>query len=320
MSTIDNAGNIHKGPGVPGGGQFAGRQNTAPSRSLTSIDSTVAQLEQAYFELWTDTDAGEKVRAVGEMPFNQTELATVTTDPTVLACLAGNTIADIGRHVARNPHTTAPTLHYIATDISRARAYEDRAIALHHPNTDIATLRTVWDGIDGDDSAQHLRHELAYNPNTPGDILATLMREHQVDAGRHPNLPDDVLAEAVTDPELASVVIRNPKLTDAQLRQAIAVTSVHDYDDDDSFWPAVVAAGAAGHPNASPETVEKLTKHPDAHVRKTATARQIGDRMRRNRARAEQEMRDAGGSEADIQAAGDTAAMIALDGREWGEG
>lgn len=35
MSTIDTVGNIHKGAGVPGGGQFTGRVNAAPTGQLT---------------------------------------------------------------------------------------------------------------------------------------------------------------------------------------------------------------------------------------------------------------------------------------------
>lgn len=34
MSTIDTSGNIHKGAGAPGGGQFAGKVNTAPAATL----------------------------------------------------------------------------------------------------------------------------------------------------------------------------------------------------------------------------------------------------------------------------------------------
>ena len=41
MSTIDSAGNIHKGAGAPGGGQFAGRVNTAPTGTLTDDESTL---------------------------------------------------------------------------------------------------------------------------------------------------------------------------------------------------------------------------------------------------------------------------------------
>lgn len=41
MSTIDTTGNIHRPAGAPGGGQFAGRVNTAPAQGL-SADATAA--------------------------------------------------------------------------------------------------------------------------------------------------------------------------------------------------------------------------------------------------------------------------------------
>lgn len=58
MSTVDSSGNIHRGAGAPGGGQFAGKVNTAPGALLTDevglttqtpidIDEQLAEL---YYE------------------------------------------------------------------------------------------------------------------------------------------------------------------------------------------------------------------------------------------------------------------------------
>lgn len=43
--TIDKSGNIHRGSGTSGAGQFAGRVNSAPSESLTAASPSAASLD-----------------------------------------------------------------------------------------------------------------------------------------------------------------------------------------------------------------------------------------------------------------------------------
>lgn len=312
-------------------GEFAKKVNDAPTGTLDAVaaldaqtDARVSELRSEYITMLLDGADGGHRRA-GEDCHRQAAYAEQTTDPAELAHLARNPIGEVALTVARNPHTTAPTLHAIATDATNTIADDARTAALHHPNVDVATLRHLWSFPHPTDRfSGYMRRAVLRAPATPGDILAdALLVEWEAIAGEHPNLPADTLAAAVGNPDLTHKVSKNPNLTDAQLRQAVKVTAEHAAlyaeNDDDSVWEAVVAADAARHPNASPETVAALATHPDAHVRKTARDRQTGDRIRRAQAAAEQEMRDAGGSETDVAVAGRLAANRALSGKEWGE-
>lgn len=327
MTTIDASGYIHKGKGSRGAGQFAGKMNSAPADTLVTPaeDSApwiqrTAQLSSDYLELWSDPEARKTVRAVGEQASRRAQLAESTRDPAVLAFLTGDIMGEIGVNVARNPAAPACVLHDIATDRRSSRQYEDRFAAVTRPQTDVATLQLIWSRTaDEDVWAPHLQRDMVHAPNATGEILTTLLDHHVAGAGKHPNLPADILAAAAADPSRAHLVIEHPALTDDQLREAITATAAHQYDDEDDIWAVTVAAGAARHPNASADTVARLTGHPDAHVRKTARDRQSGDRITRGRAAAEQEMREAGGSEDDIRKAGDAAAQMALEGAETGK-
>lgn len=51
MSTIDKSGNIHHGAGTPGGGQFAGKSNTAPAGALQT-DTDVTEPPAEFYRVW----------------------------------------------------------------------------------------------------------------------------------------------------------------------------------------------------------------------------------------------------------------------------
>lgn len=324
MTTFDAA--LHPRGRAQNAGQFRIKENEAPGaglegRSFVEMQAErIQELEDHWFALWTDTEPNAELDLVGEDPGRQADLARTTTDPRTLAQLARNTVGDVGSAVARNPHTPAGVLHYLATSQDRARAYEDRFHAIHNVACDPATIRALWDAPLNSDWCRPLRIDMATAPNTPGDILRDLaFRSYSPQAGDHPNFPEEALAAAVSDPTRAHLVVGNAKLTDEQLRAALRAVDPFTDDDDDEIWAVLTAAGAAKHPNASEETVKSLLTHPDAHVRKTAKDRLTGNRITRSRAAAEREMRDAGGSEEEITLAGNIAARGALEGKEWGQ-
>lgn len=323
MSTFDAA--LHPRGQAENAGQFRTKENEAPGIGLEGRSAAemhaerIQELEDQWFDLWTDTDPNGELDLVGEDAGRQAELARTTTDPRTLTQLARITIGDVGSTVARNPYTPAGVLHYLATSQDRARSYEDRFHAIQNAACDPATIRALWDAPQNSEWSRPLRIDMATAPNTPGDILRDLaFRSYSPQAGEHPNFPDDALAAAVADPTRAHLVIGNAKLTDEQLRTAIGAVGPFTDNDDDEIWAVLTAAGVAKHPSASEETVASLLTHPDAHVQKTARDRLTGNRIARSRAAAEQDMRDAGGSEAEVALAGNVAAREALEGREWG--
>lgn len=324
MTTFDAA--LHPRGQADNAGQFRTKENEAPGVALEGRSAAelhaerIQELEDQWFDLWTDTNPNAELDLVGEESGRQTDLARTTTDPRTLAQLARNTIGEVGSTVARNPHTPAGVLHYLATSQDRARAYEDRFHAIQNPACDPATIRALWDAPQNSEWSRPLRIDMATAPNTPGDILRDLaFRSYSPQAGEHPNFPDDALAAAVADPTRAHLVIGNAKLTDAQLRTAVEAVDPLTDDDDDEMWAVLTAAGAAKHPNASEETVTSLLTYPDAHVQKTARDRLTGNRITRSRAAAEREMREAGGSDEEIALAGTIAGRLALEGKEWGQ-
>lgn len=329
MTAFDAA--LHPRGQAANAGQFRDKVNDGPGGSLATERSAaevhqdrVQELEDEWFSLWTNTDPIDELDHVGEDPHRQAAVARATTDRRALAQLARNTIGNVGRAVAQNPHTPAGVLHHLATDEDRSRSYEDRFYAVQNPNCDPATIRELWNKpAAAVEWRRAIRIDIASAPNTPSDILRDLVyRSYSPNAGEHPNFPDDALTEAVTNPNRVHLVIGNPKLTDEQLQTAVdslATTLGGDPDDDDEVWHAVTAAGIARHPNASEATVERLLIYPDAHVQKTARERLTGNRITRFRAAAEQEMRDAGGTEEEITLAGDIAGRRALEGKEWGQ-
>lgn len=280
MGVIDRNGNQHRAGGTPGGGRFTGRgRPPASSAGLSDAPAPwrarATALSAEYHDLFLDKVAWETVRAAGEMPSGRERLAATSEDPAVLAALSGDTISAAGQRLAMNPATPACVLHDIATDRRSGRRYEDRAAALMHPNTDVATLEMLSAPPEkADRSADALRREVAHAPNATGEMLTRLLYDDWSEAaGQHPNLPADVLDSAVHDPERAHLVISNPQLSDRQLRESLDVFDGYRTTDDDCVWAEVVAARVARHPNASTSTVQELAHHPDAHVRKTARER-----------------------------------------------
>ncbi|MBN9214824.1 MAG: hypothetical protein J0J04_08540 [Microbacterium sp.] len=314
-------------------GEFTDKVNSAPAGQLDGAASDAAAahadriqtLEDRYFDLWSDERGYTALRQIGESNSLRAAVAETSTDPCVLATLARDTIGDTDQRVAQNRFATAPILHAIASDTSRDRAYEARFAAFTSRNCDEATIRELWSRKPADDPyANAIRIDLASAPNTPGDILAEMVdRGYSPIAGAHPHLPAETRDAAIADPHRAHLVIDNPNLTaqqlDAAARNAAPLAVSADEDDDDTIWAALTAAGVAKHPNVTEETVTALLTFPDAHVQKTARDRLAGNRITRARAAAEQEMRDAGGTDDEIKLAGDIAGRRALKGKEWGE-
>lgn len=277
------------------------------------------ELDDEFFELHTDREARDKAWAIGEDSHRQAQYAETCDDPAVLAILARNPIRDVGLAVAKNPHTPASVIHALVMGNSPSRAFEQRAAALHNPNLDEATIRAIWNVSDKDDrGAYYVRWELARVPATPPDIISALFDRGTSGCGVHPHLPGEDLARAASDPKRVYEVITNPRLTDAQLQEALRSTAAHEYGEDD-ITAEFVAACVARHPHASTETVKRLLDHPDAHVRKTARDRTRSDLITSNQIAAEAEMRAAGGSDEDVRHALAVAVQMGFDGRVWGQ-
>lgn len=119
MTTFDAA--LHPRGRAQNAGQFRIKENEAPGagldgRSFVEMQAErIQELEDHWFALWTDTEPNAELDLVGEDPGRQADLARTTTDPRTLAQLARNTVGDVGSAVARNPHTPAGVLHYLAT-------------------------------------------------------------------------------------------------------------------------------------------------------------------------------------------------------------
>ncbi len=272
MKVIDSHGNSHHTAGTPEGGRFAPKANSAPLSQLAATSPRVTELREEYHQLWISADAQGML---SRPEVDREALARTTTDPALLAALTGDLRGDVGHHVATNPATPAPVLHDIATDRRWDRKYQDRFEAISHPNIDVATLELLWSRTQKDDPyIDQIREDMARVPKATGPMLAMLLRDrYSEEAGAHPNLPGPMLDAWVRDAELAHLVIRNPKLTDEQLRSALAATSEHLLDDDDSSWPVIVAVGVTQHPNTTVSTLRDLDRHPDAHVRNLALER-----------------------------------------------
>lgn len=182
--------------GGPGGGQFARKDNAAPSHQLAAgepfddfdvpelvdeVDQPTAarvlELDAAYMRLWQRLNAKHR-RAIYA---DAARLADQSTDPAELAILSQLAAPGIPEKVARNPATPASVLHAIAVGSSDTRSREARQEAVAHRNCDPATIRVVWAHRRVLDHAGQGASAVATAPNTPGDIAAAAREE----SGRH---------------------------------------------------------------------------------------------------------------------------------------
>jgi len=168
--------------------------------------------------------------------------------------------SDVRYMVAKNPHAPSEVVIQLSKD-------DDLGVvlgAVRNPMLPAERIEAIYKNNDDEE----IDHGIAENPNTPGKILRQLALDymdvdHYVDivymVARNPNTPPHTLAMLASSENrgVKFDVAANPH-TPPNVLDRLSASWYHDWYMD---------LEVAKNPNASAETLERLSKHDNEHVR-----------------------------------------------------